>query len=167
MTPQLRDDQRRPPEVVMQDRPSSSLRRRLLWLLLSTSVGASLLSFLYPVLRFVLPPAAAGMEVDSIVAAKTNELTPNSGKIFRSFKNRPGLLIRLSDGNYRGFTAVCTHLQCTVQFRPTKEDIWCACHNGIYDLHGRNVSGPPPRPLEHYDVHFRGEDVVVTRRSTT
>ena len=37
-----------------------------------------------------------------------------------------------------------------------KEDlrqIWCACHNGLYDLAGRNVSGPPPRPLEVFEVH--------------
>jgi Rieske Fe-S protein len=50
-----------------------------------------------------------------------------------------------------------------VQYRAPDKVIWCACHNGFYDLEGRNVSGPPPRPLERYDVHLAGDDVVVER----
>ena len=59
--------------------------------------------------------------------------------------------------------AVCTHLGCTVQYRGADRTIWCACHNGLYDLEGHNVSGPPPRPLEVYVVHVEGDDVVVEK----
>lgn len=141
-------------------------RRRLLGLLLGSSVAASLVSILYPILKFVLPPASGEIDADTAVAARLDELKLNSGKIFR-FGSRPALLLRLSDGTYRSFSATCTHLNCTVQFRASEHDIWCACHNGIYDLHGRNVSGPPPRPLEEYDVHERGDEIVVARRQKT
>jgi Rieske Fe-S protein len=60
---------------------------------------------------------------------------------------------------------VCTDLNCTVQYREDLHQIWCACHNGLYDLAGRNVSGPPPRPLESFEVHVQGEDVVVSRKA--
>ena len=50
-------------------------------------------------------------------------------------------------GNYRALSATCTHLGCIVQYRSDLQEIWCACHNGLYDLNGRNISGPPPRPL--------------------
>jgi Rieske Fe-S protein len=50
-----------------------------------------------------------------------------------------------------------------VQFRPGDRTIWCACHDGLYDLEGRNVSGPPPRPLERYVVHVIGDEVVVEK----
>jgi len=148
-----------PPEAVSAATP----RRRLLGMLLGSSLAASLASILYPILKFVQPPATGEIEVDSVAAARAGELAPGAGKIFR-FGARPGLLVRLPDGSYRGFTATCTHLNCTVQYRGQEQDIWCACHNGIYDLHGRNVSGPPPRPLEEYDVHERGEEIVVARR---
>jgi Rieske Fe-S protein len=42
-------------------------------------------------------------------------------------------------------------------------EIWCACHNGIYSIDGRNISGPPPRPLDVFDVHLRGDEIVVSR----
>lgn len=144
------------------ERPAPG-RRRLLGFLLGSSLAASLASILYPILKFVLPPPTAESETDTVVAAAANELAPDTAKIFR-FGQHPALLVRLPDGEYRAFSATCTHLNCTVQFRQREHDIWCACHNGVYDLHGRNLSGPPPRPLEDYDVHVRGEEIVVSRR---
>jgi len=138
-------------------------RRTLLGFLLGSSLLASLASILYPILNFILPPPAGEMETDTVVAAGANELAPNAGKIFR-FGNKPGLLVRTPTGEYRAYSATCTHLECTVQYRGREHDVWCACHNGVYDLQGRNVSGPPPRPLEVYDVHVQGDDVVVARR---
>ena len=61
-------------------------------------------------------------------------------------------MLILVDGEPRAFNAVCTHLQCTVEYRAASQDIFCNCHNGVYDLNGRNIAGPPPRPLEVYQA---------------
>lgn len=132
-------------------------------MLLGGGLFASALSFFYPVLRYLVPPRLTDMGGDTVVAGKVGELRPNSGKIFR-FGSRPGLLMLGSDGQYRALSATCTHLSCTVQYRGDLRQVWCACHNGMYDLAGRNVSGPPPRPLEQYDVHVRGDEIIVSRR---
>ena len=131
--------------------------------MLGMGVLASLASFFYPVVRYILPPTSADLGVDEVVAGQTSELKPNSGKIFR-FGSKPGLLVRTPEGEYRALSATCTHLDCTVQYRPDLHHVWCACHNGTYDLNGRNVSGPPPRPLQAYDVHLRGNEIVIRRR---
>ena len=147
-------------EMVPRHEPA---RRRLMQFLLGGGLLASAVAFLYPVLRYLVPPAATDLGGDSVVAAKVGDLKANSGKIFR-FGSRPGLLVRTAGGEYRAMSAVCTHLNCTVQYRSDVREVWCACHNGFYDLNGRNVAGPPPRPLESYDVHINGDDVVVSRR---
>lgn len=141
----------------------NSSRRRVVEFFLGGGVLVSFVSFFYPVLRYLIPPAIADLGGDEIVAAKIGELKPNSGKIFR-FGNHPGLLILNSDGSYRALSATCTHLGCTVQYHGDLRQIWCACHNGIYDLNGRNISGPPPRPLDVFDVHARGDEIVVSRK---
>jgi Rieske Fe-S protein len=50
-----------------------------------------------------------------------------------------------------------------VQYRSDIGHIWCACHNGHFDLNGINIEGPPPSPLESYAVNVRGDQIVVSR----
>ncbi len=150
----------------MEDKPGSGVelgRRRLVEALLGGGLFASVASFFYPVLRYIVPPAVADLGGDEVVAAKVGDLKPNSSKIFR-FGSRPGLLLLTANGEYRALSATCTHLSCTVQYRSDLHQVWCACHNGLYDLGGRNVSGPPPRPLESFQVHLRGDEIVVSRK---
>lgn len=138
-------------------------RRRFVEGLLGSGLVASIVSFAYPILRYLVPPAVANLGEDEVVACKVGELKPNSAKIF-AFGSRPALLVLTSGGEYHALSAVCTHLSCTVQYRNETHEVWCACHNGLYDLNGRNISGPPPRPLQEFDVHVRGTEVVVSRK---
>ena len=116
----------------------------------------------YPVWRYLIPPASGEPATQSVVAARASAIKPNSGVVFK-FGSKPGLLIRTPAGELAAFNAVCTHLQCTVQYKGDTSQIWCACHNGLYDLQGNVVSGPPPRPLERLVITQRGDDVVVSR----
>jgi Rieske Fe-S protein len=141
---------------------SSESRRALLKTFLGGGILASFASAFYPVARYLLPPAEANLGADSVVAATASELKPNSAKIFR-FGSKPALLVRTAEGEYRAMSATCTHLSCTVQYRKDVQQVWCACHNGMYDLKGKNISGPPPRPLEQYQVHVQGDEIHVIR----
>lgn len=138
--------------------------RRLINLLLGGGILASIASFLYPVIRFVFPTEVAESTSRSVVAARTSEIRRNTAKIFK-FGSKPALLLHTADGEWKAFFATCTHLNCTVQYREDLRQIWCACHGGAYDLQGRNVSGPPPRPLDPLNVSVQGEEVIVTRGS--
>ena len=139
-------------------------RRTLLSWLLGGGALASMASFLYPVIRFLNPPLITEATVNEVSGGKVQDLKPNSGKIVR-FGNKPALLVRISDTEWKAFSAVCTHLNCTVQYRDSTKQIWCACHNGTYDLNGSVVSGPPPNPLEEYTTNIRGDEVVISRRT--
>ena len=146
-----------------QPRAEDAGRRRFVNILLGTGLLASAASFLYPVLRYLVPPKLPDLGGDAVLAAKVSELKPNSAKTFR-FGTRPGLLVETAPGEYHAMSATCTHLGCTVQYRPDLREIWCACHNGMYDLNGRNISGPPPRPLEAFEVQVRGDVIFVRRK---
>ena len=116
-----------------------------------------------PVARFLDPPKVAEVSVNEVAAGKVQDLKPNSGKIVK-FGNKPALLVRVNDTEWKAFSAVCTHLNCTVQYQEARREIWCACHNGTYDLEGRVASGPPPKPLEELAVKVRGDEVVISKR---
>lgn len=137
-------------------------RKKFIDLILGSSLVMWLGSILYPIGRFLVPPEVTGPDVNSVEAALANELAPNSYKIFR-FGRIPVILIRLSDGGYKAMAATCTHLDCTVQYKSDTEQVWCACHNGIYDIEGRNISGPPPKPLEQFEV-VESQGKIIVRR---
>jgi Rieske Fe-S protein len=137
-------------------------RRQIVDGVLKTGFVSTLAAIIYPVWRYLIPPASGEPATQSVVAAQISQVKANSGLVFK-FGSKPGLLIRTPDGELRAFSAVCTHLDCTVQYKSDTSQIWCACHNGFYDLHGNVVSGPPPRPLESLTVNQRGDEVVVSR----
>ena len=137
-------------------------RRRVLNWFLGTAAGAMCASVVYPILRYLVPPQLPEAETTRTVAAREGELKPGEAKVF-PFGGRPAILVRTAEGEYRSLSATCTHLNCTVQYRGDLKAIWCACHNGMYDLAGRNVGGPPPRPLESYRVDVARGEVVVSK----
>jgi len=139
-------------------------RRNLLRWLLGGGLSASLISFLYPAFKFMNPPDIPEASVNEVSAGKVQDLKPNTGKIVK-FGSLPVMLVRTTETEWRAFSAVCTHLNCTVQYKESSHQIWCACHNGLYNLNGQVVSGPPPHPLEPYSVHIRGDEVVISRRA--
>lgn len=147
-----------------QSKNDGGSRRTMLSWLLGGGALASAASFLYPVIRFLNPPLITEAAVNEVSGGKVRDLLPNSGKVVR-FGNEPALLVRVSDAEWKAFSAVCTHLHCTVQYRASTRQIWCPCHNGIYDMNGRVVSGPPPNPLAEYAVNIRGDEVVISRRA--
>jgi cytochrome b6-f complex iron-sulfur subunit len=137
-------------------------RRRFLDRILGAGFTSTVIAIVYPVWRYLIPPPSGEPATQSVVAAQAPQVKANSGLVFK-FGSKPGLLIRTPEGELQAFNAVCTHLQCTVQYKADTSQIWCACHNGLYDLHGNVVSGPPPRPLERLTVNQRGQDIVVSR----
>lgn len=137
-------------------------RRRFIDYLLGTSAVATLAAIVYPIFRFMVPPEIVEAQANSVVAGTNAELKVNSAKIFK-FGSKPGILIRTGQEEYKALEATCTHLDCIVQYQPDQQNILCACHNGIYDLNGKNIGGPPPRPLEEYTVNIKGDEIIVTK----
>ena len=138
-------------------------RRGFINWLLGTSLAGLVLSVLYPVTRYLIPPAVGESTSATVtLAIRPEDVPPNSGQIFK-FGSKPGILLRTPSGELRAFSAACPHLGCIVQYRDDLSRVWCACHNGHFDLNGRVVQGPPPGPLETFVVNERDDQIVVSR----
>lgn len=139
-------------------------RKSFINLFLGGSLIGAVASFLYPVIRYLIPPKQSEADVNSIVVAKVGELAPNTSKVFK-FGSKPGILINTTQGDLMALIAVCTHLTCTVVYEADAEILFCPCHNGRFDVNGNVISGPPPAPLETLDVKIAGEDIIVSKKS--
>lgn len=130
-------------------------RRRLLNWFLGISAGALAGSILYPIVRYLSPPEIAEAPANEVEAGRASdpEYLEKQFKIIQ-FGNDPAIVVKVAENDFRAFSAICTHLDCIVDFRVDRQLIWCWCHNGIYDLNGKNIGGPPPRPLAPYRVNL-------------
>jgi len=145
-------------------------RRKFVNWFLGTSVGAAFASMAYPVFQFLSPPEVPEAGVHQIEAGATNdpEFLDRGFRIVR-FGVEPVIVVRLSETDFRAFAGTCTHLDCIVEFQPGERRLWCNCHNGGYDMAGRNTVGPPPKPLEVFKVDLVRESssqpaqVIVSR----
>jgi len=141
-------------------------RRRFFERLLEVMAAGYLGVILYPLYRYLASGSklVQPVEVTAVTLGPLKELPPNTARLFR-FGGAPGILVRTLDGELRAFNAICTHLNCTVQYRSDWQKIWCACHGSRFNAQtGANETGPAPRPLQAWKVQVSTEgEIVVTR----
>lgn len=74
----------------------------------------------------------------------------------------PYILIHLESGEFKAYEQKCTHLSCSVFYKPGTDIIYCPCHNGSFDAKtGEVLAGPPPRALPNLEVFLKGDDIFV------
>ncbi|MFL5247652.1 MAG: ubiquinol-cytochrome c reductase iron-sulfur subunit [Myxococcales bacterium] len=136
-------------------------RRSVLDLLLGVGVLGFLGSVLYPVLRYLKPLGAQTQNGPIKLAGEDlAKLEKEHSVIVRAGATRI-VVFEDSAQRLRALSARCTHEGCTVQYVPGDSVIWCACHNGRFDLDGRVISGPPPRPLDKFSCTREADGAVV------
>ena len=144
---------------------NKSTRRGFLEIILGGGILATLGAVLYPITKYIIPPATAEAKLSQLKLPFTRadiEAEPKKAKYFK-YGRALGIIYLTDKNELRALAAMCTHLDCTVQHRPDLGIIWCSCHNGRYDLDGNNISGPPPRPLEKYLVKETDDVIFVSR----
>ena len=144
-----------------------SRRHALLRLALGGAGAAYLAAMGYPVYRYLASPVEKAEEEAAVTAVtlKDAQRLPAASVLMFKFGWQPAMLIHHADGTWSAFSAVCTHLGCTVQYQPELHRIHCACHGGVYDDRtGANVSGPPPRPLRRYEVKLAADGGIIVSR---
>jgi len=93
------------------------------------------------------------------LVASMDELPVNASKSFRDLAGQEMVLVNSGKG-LKAISTNCTHLGCKAYWEPDNSRFFCPCHDGIFDLDGNVVSGPPPRPLDSYDVEVDENDNV-------
>ncbi|MBN1381217.1 MAG: Rieske (2Fe-2S) protein [Deltaproteobacteria bacterium] len=117
----------------------------------------------YALIKFAFP--TVGKEPDFVVLKLKDyvDIPNNSVKPF-TWGNVLGLYLKKEDGSIMALKGVCTHMECNVAYKPDEKKFYCACHQGWFDDTGQNIAGPPPRPLETFDVIVEGEKLIIAKK---
>ncbi|OPY67566.1 MAG: Cytochrome b6-f complex iron-sulfur subunit [Syntrophorhabdaceae bacterium PtaU1.Bin034] len=138
-------------------------RRTFLNTLLGGWIAAFVMGSLYALYRFAFP--TLGKEPDFVILNARDFLAipPNSTKPF-AWGGKLGLFFKRADNHMVALKGICSHMECNIVYKPESRRFYCPCHKGWFDEDGRNVEGPPPKPLEFFDYRIENDKLIVHRK---
>ncbi len=153
-------------EVVFDRRKFLSLATWAIGVLIGAGMGI-------PAVAFIIGPALQSEEERVwIRLGSVSKVTLGVPTLFKTtIERKTGWIVNEEEQsvyvlteNGREFIAmsnVCTHLGCRVRWIEDREEFFCPCHNGVFDKQGSVVDGPPPRPLERYQVKVEDDLLYI------
>jgi len=148
-------------------------RREFMKYMIAALGGLIGLGYGIPAIGYVVAPALAKSQAQQWIqlgaVSKVELGTPTLFKVNISRQtgwivNQEELSVYVLTENGRDFVAmsnVCTHLGCRIRWIADQGQYYCPCHNGVYDKHGNVVSGPPPRPLDKYQIKVENDQLFI------
>jgi cytochrome b6-f complex iron-sulfur subunit len=133
-------------------------RRSFLKAVLAFLGATSVASFVYPLSRYLAPPASTESSKTIVIAKREIPLGDAMEIVFNGI---PAVILNRPGKGLIAVSRVCTHLGCLVQYDKENKRLLCPCHAGVYDLEGNIVSGPPPKPLPKLPLRVEGETIVI------
>jgi cytochrome b6-f complex iron-sulfur subunit len=71
------------------------------------------------------------------------------------------LIVNTGNGGYTAIAQTCTHNGCKVGYNKSGNNFLCPCHNGMFDINGKVMAGPPPAPLKKYTVTNNSDVLTI------
>ncbi|MET8272074.1 Rieske (2Fe-2S) protein [Streptomyces sp. NPDC005134] len=88
--------------------------------------------------------------------AKTSDIPVGGGKVF---EEQEVVVTQPKEGEFKGFSAICTHKGCTV-VAVSDGTINCPCHGSRYRItDAAVVAGPAPQPLAAARITVTGDTI--------
>ena len=138
--------------------------------LISAAIGAL---FALPVLAFIRGSFSFSRDDGFYPIARTGDLEGEVTRISFPRLQRDGWMVRTTqeyvwvrkkpDGGVDVFEPHCTHLGCAYSWDQSNQRFECPCHGGKFDQNGNRIAGPPPRPLDRYEVRTEGNQIKIGR----
>jgi cytochrome b6-f complex iron-sulfur subunit len=125
-----------------------------------TWIGASVVvvgELIFGTLAFLWPRRKESKGEKVFIAGKASDFKLGEVVYFR--KER--VFVERSEQGFLVFSAVCTHLNCIVNWNETLKHFECPCHGATFNRFGEVLGGPPPRPLDLYRLQIVGEKLVI------
>ena len=133
-------------------------------------IGAGLV---IPGIIYVIGPALQETNAqDWIRLGPVTKVEPGTPTLFKfKVKRQSGwivneeeksLYVYTEDGrDFIALSNICTHLGCRVRWIVDQTEFFCPCHNATFNKKGEVISGPPPRPLDRFDVKVENDQLFV------
>ena len=133
-------------------------RRQLLKTSLAFLGTTTLISFVYPASKFLVPPKSSAK--DAQVTLDKDQIPTGTAKEV-IYNDVPLVIINRRGSGFIALSRVCTHLGCLVGYDSFNNKLVCPCHAGEFDLEGNVLSGPATKSLKRYPLKISSKQITI------
>ncbi|MGH7180464.1 MAG: ubiquinol-cytochrome c reductase iron-sulfur subunit [Nitrospiraceae bacterium] len=151
--------------------PAGPRRTFFIWMirLIPSVMG---LSLVIPLIGYVSGPAfrrrvdswTAIGKVADLPSSEPQELeyTSTIKDGWRTTSAKKGVwVVKQTNGEITAFSPLCPHLGCGYRWDASAKQFQCPCHGSVYDVTGKVLAGPAPRPLDRLPTKVEGGQLLV------
>lgn len=134
----------------------------MLRFLLTFSIVSTVVGVLTPVFGYLWPPSSSAQGgAGRVLLGNLADIPPGTAKVV-PLGTRPIIVVHDAGGKVYGFSAVCTHLACVVEWDEARQFILCPCHDARFNATtGALISGPAPAPLPPVPLVVEGSEIYA------
>jgi len=133
-------------------------RRQILKASLAFLGTTTLISFVYPASKFLIPPKSRSGETTLVL--NKEDIPPGAAKEI-IYNETPVIIINRQGSGFIALSRICTHLGCLVGYDRFNSKLVCPCHAGEFDLEGNVLSGPATKPLLRFPLTITSDQITI------
>jgi menaquinol-cytochrome c reductase iron-sulfur subunit len=148
-------------------------RRKFLSYVVDAAAGVVAAVIAVPIIGYFLSPTWKKSQSPTIPITRTDQVQVGVPNFIRFEERVPdawvvtteseGVWVVTKDGkNFTLFDPHCTHLRCPYYWDAQNQVFACPCHGGKFDIDGKVIAGPPPRPLDRWQFTIQNGEIVTS-----
>jgi len=125
-----------------------------------------------PAIAYIIGPALKRQQEEWLKLGSTSKVELGVPTLFKKKVVRQSgwavkeneIVVYILTENGREYSAlsnVCTHLGCRVRWIGEEELLVCPCHEAAFEKNGDVSYGPPPAPLDKYEVKVEDDQLFI------
>ena len=130
------------------------------------------MSLTIPLIGYVISPALKRKQASWMPVGKVKDLPVDEPKdldyavtvkdgYLETRQTKAVWTLKHQDGTVTVYSPICPHLGCGYRWNSQERKFKCPCHGSMYDIHGKVLGGPAPRPLDVLPSKVENGELLV------
>lgn len=150
-------------------------RREFLNRFVMAAAGVVAAAIAVPLIGYFVTPSFARKGAETAIPVASTSSIPAGAPTFVTYQQTiqdgwvtgpetmAAWIVTTNGSDFTVFEPHCPHLGCLYAWNPGLQEFECPCHASIFDINGKVLAGPAPRPLDQIPFRIENGQIVLLK----